>query len=469
MSVLAPLDAAMMTAELLSDPLHAAALLVLSPPPHAGAGYVDRLCADALRLPLDVDPRFRRYPHAGLDTLGMWMWRNTDGVDVSHHLLRRTLPAGADDNALWELISELHSAPLDRSRPMWAAYVIEGLAGGRFAFYIKVHHTVIDGVAGLQLLTAALSTDPGSRLMRPPYAVAPVAEHTSGPRRRLPGPIDGLREVMTGVRAALGFAGKLAVAEMSDVAAGLMTGTAVAPLSAPYTRFNGRVGRERVCVGASWPRARIRAVQEAAGVTGNDVLTTVTGGVLRDWLAANSELPGRSLIALCPVTVRRRDQAEEQDRRANLFGLQLCPLGTDLADPAERLAQVHRVMSRAKYQVATLGADVTMLLRALSIAPTVLLPGVPFATRLRRGYNVSLSSVPGPRTDMYWNGAHVDEIYPVSVAIDGQALNVTVCTYADRVTIGYVSGRSVIPDLSSLVPLTERALSELENAVAAPR
>jgi diacylglycerol O-acyltransferase len=126
-------------------------------------------------------------------------------------------------------------------------------------------------------------------------------------------------------------------------------------------------------------------------------------------------------------------------------------------------------MSRAKYQVATLGADVTMLLRALSIAPTVLLPGVPFATRLRRGYNVSLSSVPGPRTDMYWNGAHVDEIYPVSVAIDGQALNVTVCTYADRVTIGYVSGRSVIPDLSSLVPLTERALSELENAVAAPR
>lgn len=471
MDPLAPLDAAMITAELLSDPLHAAALLILSPPPDATPGYVDEFYRDALRQRYDLDPRFRRHPHVGLDTAGIWMWRTDNDIDVAHHLQRRTLPEGADDDALWQLVGELHSEPLDRSRPMWMTYLIDGLARDRFALYIKVHHTVVDGVAGLQLITAALSTDPGCRSMRPPYAAVatPRTPPADVPHRRSVNPVDGARAVLAGVGAALGFAGKLAVAELSEIAAGLTTGTAVAPLSAPYTRFNGRVGRERVCTGASWPKARIRAVQEAAGVTGNDVLTAVTGGVLREWLSAHAELPAESLVAICPVTVRRRDAGSRSDSKANLFGLQLCPLGTDVADPAERLALVHRVMSRAKYEVTTLGADVTSLLRALSIAPTVLLPGVPFGTRLRRGYNVSLSNVPGPRCDMYWNGAHLDEIYPVSVAIDGQALNVTACNYSDRVTIGYVSGRTVMPDLASLVALTERALSELENAVAASR
>lgn len=469
MNPLAPLDAAMITAELLSDPLHAAALMILSPPADAAAGYVDELYRDALHQQYELDPRFRRHPHAGLDTAGLWMWRTDDSIDMDHHLQRRTLPGGADRDALWQLVGELHSEPLERSRPMWRAYLIDGLADGRFAVYVKVHHTVIDGVAGLRIITEAMTTDPDLRSMRPLYAVAPTppAERRAAAGHRVPNPIDGVRGAVAGVNAALGFAGKLALAEVSEVTAGLTTGTAVLPLSAPYTRFNGRVGRARICTGASWPRARIRAVQEIAGVTGNDVLTTVTGGVLREWLSERAELPRKSLVALCPVTVRSHDRVASQDRQANLFGLQLCPLGTDLADPAERLAHVHRVMARAKYQVATLGADVSTLLRAVSIAPTVLLPGLPFGTRLRRGYNVSLSNVPGPRAEMYWNGAHLEEIYPVSVAIDGQALNVTICGYADRVSIGYVSGRDVMPDLASLVTLTERALSELEAAVGA--
>lgn len=466
MDLLAPLDAAMIAAEMISDPLHTAALLILSPPPEAAPGFVDELYLDALCRPCELDPRFMRYPHAGLDTAGVWTWRTVDSIDLQHHVQRRTLPEGADDDTLWREVSELHSEPLDRSRPMWMAYLIDGLVGGRFALYLKVHHTVIDGVAGLQLLAAVLSADPSSRSMRPPYAVAsaPHNGRAGHSHHSVRDPISLVRGASAGFGAVLGFAGRLALAELSELADYLVTGNAVAPLSAPYTRFNGRVGRDRVCTGASWPKARIRAVQEAAGVTGNDVLTTVTGGVLREWLTAHAELPRRSLVAICPVTVRRRD-SPDPGGKANLFGLQLCPLGTDLADPVERLARVHRAMSRAKSQVAALGADVTTLLRTLSIAPTVLLPGVPLSDRLRRGYNVSLSSVPGPKTDMYWNRAHVDEIYPISVAIDGQALNVTVCDYVDRVAIGYVSGRRVIPDLPSLVTLTERALSELEAAV----
>ena len=468
MDPLEPLDAAMITAELLSDPLHTAALLILSPPADAGPGYVDELYQEALTDTAELDPRFRRHPHVGIDTAGLWVWRADDTIDMREHLQRRTLPAGANREVLWKLISELHSEPLDRSRPMWMAYVIDGLAGGRFAFYIKVHHTVVDGVAGLKVIADALTTDPERRSMRPIYAIAPKqpAEHGATSHGLIPNPLSLVRAALNGVTSGLGIVREIALGEISTVVASLGARTAVLPFDAPYTRFNGRLGRERTFAGASWSKSRIRAVQKAAGVTGNDVLTTVVAGVLREWLTAHGELPNKSLVAICPVTVRSREHATDEDRHGNLFGLELCPLGTNLADPAERLAHIHRAMTWAKHQVASRGSNATMLLLAPSIASTVLLPIVPFAPRVRRGYNVSISNVPGPQAEMYWNGAHLEEIYPVSTAIDGQALNVTMCSYADRVTFGYVSGRKVMPDIGSLIPLTERVLVDLETAVA---
>ena len=479
MDLLEPLDAAMITAELLSDPLHAAVLMILVPPAEARPGYVDELYQDALTDAGELDPRFRRHPHVGVDTAGLWVWRRDDSIDMREHLQRRTLPVGADREVLWRVISELHSEPLDRSRPMWMAYLIDGLEGGRFALYIKVHHTVIDGVAGLKMIADALSTDPESRSMLPFYAAGSKPPAGHGATSHGLTPLLVVRAALSGVTSGLGFVRQLAFGEISTVVASLGAGVTVLPFGAPYTRFNGRLGRERTFAGGSWSKSRIRAVQEAAGVTGNDVLTAVVAGVLREWLTAHAELPNKSLVAICPVTVRGREglehatecdgrgHATEEDRHGNLFGLELCPLGTDLADPAERLAHIHRAMTWAKHQVASRGSNATTLLLAPSIGPTVLLPMMPFAPRLRRGYNVSISNVPGPGAEMYWNGARLEEIYPVSVAINGQALNVTMCSYADRVTFGYVSGRHVMPDIGSFIPLTERSLVDLETAVAA--
>ena len=461
MDLLEPLDAAMITAEVLSEPLHTAAVLILRPPADAAPGYVDELYRSALTDTAQLDPRFRRHPHAGLDTAGLWVWR-TDTVEVSEHLQRRTLPAGADRDALWRLISELHSEPLQRSRPMWMAYVIDGLADGRFAFYIKVHHTVVDGVAGLAMIADALTTDPDKRSMRPMYAHRPCAGGGAPSGGKLPTPISLARTALGGFTSGIAMARQLLVGEISTLANSFGSGVAALPLSAPYTRFNGRVGSERVFAGATWPKSRIRAVQRAAGVTGNDVLTAIVAGVLREWLLARGELPNSSLVAICPVTVRGREHAAEEDEHGNLFGLQLCPLGTDLADPVERLDHIHRAMAWAKRQVSARGPNATVLLLAPSIAVTVLPPILPLAPRFRRGYNVSISGVPGPQAEMYWNGAHLEEIYPVSTAIDGQALNVTMCSYADRVTFGYISGRDVVPDIGALIPLTERVLADLE-------
>ena len=158
----------MMTAELVSSPMHAGAVLILSPPADAGPDYVDEVYRDTLARNESIDPRLRRYPHRGVSTGGIWVWRDVDTLDLRQHCQRRTVPAGSD--GFWRLIGELDAERLDRSRPMWMAYLIDGLDDGRFAFYIKVHHTIIDGVAGFQMIAEALSTDPNRRSMPPFYA-----------------------------------------------------------------------------------------------------------------------------------------------------------------------------------------------------------------------------------------------------------------------------------------------------------
>ena len=469
MDPLDPLDAAMMTGELLLNPLHVAALLILSPPAKAGARYVDEVYAANLDENIELDRRLRRYPHRGLDTGGMWVWRDAETVDLREHIERRSLPARAGRDELWKLVSELHAQPLDRSKPMWVAYLIDGLKGGRYAFYVKIHHTVVDGVAGFQMIADSLTTDPNRRSMPPFYARGPKQspDGTGAAAGHLPSPIALVRSAVSAAASTVGIARQVIEGELANLAAALTTDTGVLPLEAPYTRFNGRPGYERSVAGASWAKSRIRAVQDAAGVTGNDVVTAVVAGVLRSWLIAHEELPKKSLVAICPITVRARgrEHGADEGEHGNMFGAELCPLGTDLAEPAERLALIHRAMSWAKQQVASRGSGATMLLLAPSIAPTVLLPMVPFAPRLRTGYNLPISNVPGPQTEMYWNGAHIEEIYPVSTVYDGMGLNVTVCSYADRVTFGYVAGREMLPDIETLIPLTERALDELETAV----
>lgn len=468
MQWLDPLDAAMMTAEVLDRPLNIGAVLILSPPAEAGSSYIDDLHRDALSGRQAPDPRLRRYPHRGVETGGGWVWREADSVDLSHHCQRRSLGPAGRRTDLWRLVSELHAEPLDRSRPLWESYIIDGLNDGRFALYLKVHHTLVDGVAGLQLIGDALSCEPTRRSMPHLFASRPQErEESQGQTRhedvtvRAPGAV--FRRLLGTAAADVALAGRVVTGEVSDVLASLFGDTTVAPLAAPCTRFNGRLGRQLGVTGATWPKARIRAVKEQAGVTANDVVTAVVAGVLRRWLLDRRELPRRSLVAICPITVRGPKHPSQE--RNNMFGAWLCPLGTNLADPLERLHLIHRAMSVGKRRVATRGAGLSMLLLADAIGPTVLLPMLPLAPRWRTGYNLPISHVAGPPTEMYWNGAHVEDIYPVSAVYSGQALNVTTCSYADRIDFGYVAGCEALPNIDSLTSMTEQSLTELEAAV----
>lgn len=459
-----PLDAAMITGEALASPMHVGALLVFSPPPGAGPHFTDDLHRQALLGGGEIDPRLCRRPHIGLDTLGLWNWEEVE-VDLPDHVQARILPPGSGDHAVWDLIAELHSRPLERHKPQWMAYLIDGLPDRRFAFYIKMHHTLVDGVEGMQMIADGLSTDPSDRSVKPFYVAgehSPVRadEPASG---ILPNPVSALRSLLDAGRSSIGFAHDV-VGGGADYLAGALTGESPFPLAAPHTRFNRRLGPERAVTGGSWPLDRVQAIQDAAGVTNNDVLTAVVSGALRGWLAAHDELPGRSLIGFLPVSVRVEGEAAQMGH-GNMFGLQQCPLGTDLDDAADRLALIHRSMQWAKNEVARRGSAVTTLLTAPNLAPSLLLSLLPLVPKWRTGYNVPISNVRGPRTEMYFNGAHLDSLYPISTVFDGLGLNATMCSYAGTVSFGYVAGRNLVPDIQTLIPLTENAFAELESAL----
>ncbi|OBI63015.1 wax ester/triacylglycerol synthase family O-acyltransferase [Mycobacterium sp. E796] len=460
MAPMDPLDVAMMAAELVASPMHVGAVLILSPPEDAGPDFVDKLYRETLAGDHPIDPRLRRYPHSGVDTGGVWVWREMRDVDLSRHCQRRTV--SGDLGEFWRLIGELDAERLDRSRPMWMSYLIDGLDGGRFAFYIKVHHTVIDGVAGFRMISDALSPDPQCRSMPPFYAdhrpEAPQSE-AAGLASRLVAPV---RSLLGAATSSVGLIGRAVTGELSTVVDSLVGHTTVLPFGAPYMRFNGHLGRERAVAAGSWSRDRIRVVERAAGVTGNDVVTAMVAGAVRRWLLERGELPERSLVAACPITVRDREHDAANDQHGNMFGLWPCPLGTDLDDPGARLNLIHRSMAEGKQWVAKRGSAASLLTAAGNIAATVILPLLPLTPKIRTGYNLPISHVPGPRSEMYWNGARLEEIYPVSTVYDGMALNVTTCSYADRIGFGYVAGADAVPDIDTLIPLTEECLTELE-------
>jgi WS/DGAT/MGAT family acyltransferase len=463
----------MLAGERLGSAMHVGVVLILSPPPDVDPkAFVDRLYQDGLITDQKVDPRLRRHPHRGADTGGVWVWREVDEIDLRAHVHRATLTPGAGPADLWELVSELHGGRLDMSVALWDSYLIDGLPDGRFALYIKIHHTVIDGVAGLRMISQSLTTDPDRRSMPPFYAdKSSTSKDTRRKARRtgFPNPFEAVRAVADAAAAGLDLTRRVATAELANVLGAMVTDAVVGPFDAPHTRFNTRLGPNRAAAGTSLDRGRIRAVREAAEVTGNDVLTALIAGALRAWLLERDQLPDRTLVAMCPVSVRDRAEsaatAAKNSDSGNKFGLGLCPLGTDIADPAERLSFIHLAMRNLKKQIATRGSDAMLAVMGPAIGSTVVLPLLPFNTLLPPSCNMAISNVPGPREEMYYNGAHLDEIYPVSSVFDGMGLNVTVCSYADKVAVGYVTDADVMPRVAELIPLTESALTELEAAV----
>jgi diacylglycerol O-acyltransferase len=439
--------------------MHVAGMMPFSPPRDAPRDYM-RALMDEIRAGVAVQWPWNlrlRTPELLRNPLQSWI-EDTD-VDLEYHVRRSALPSPGDERELGILVSRLHGHPIDFHRPPWEMHLIEGLEGGRFAMYVKMHHALVDGFTAMRMLSNALSPDPDER-ERPLFFSTPPPARRAAPTNgdAKPAPA-GLPELMAAVREQYGVT-KTAVRALMKVVQG--EDELTTPRQAPRCVLNARISRNRRFATAQLELARIKAVAKAAGGTLNDVILALCSASLRRYLAERDALPTTPLVAMVPVSIRPRDDAGG----GNAVGAILASLATTVDDPAERLAAIVASTTTAKQQLQGMSPAAILQYSALLIAPMMLqmIPGA--AGRLRPTFNVVISNVPGPEHPLYFRGARLEASYPMSIPIHGQALNITCNSYAGRVCFGFTGCRDTLPHLQRLAVYCAEALGELEHAVA---
>lgn len=449
MELMSPIDALFLSAESREHPLHVGALQLFEPPAGAGRGFV-RETYQAMLQCREIAPLFRKRPtslHGALINLG---WSTDADVDLGYHARRSALPAPGRVRELLELTSRLHSNLLDRHRPLWETHVIEGLRDGRFAIYSKMHHALVDGVSGLTLMRQPMTTDPIEGKLR--TAWSPATQHTAIKRRR------GRLQQLGGM---LGSVAGLAPSTLRLARSALIEQQLTLPFGAPHTMLNVAVGGARRCAAQSWPLDRVKAVKDAAGVSLNDVVLAMCAGALREYLDDNDALPDTPLVAMVPVSLR----TDRDSVGGNMVGAVLCNLASHLDDPADRLNAIHASMRGNKNVLSQLPRAQALAVSLLLLSPAALntLPGLAKATP--PPFNVCISNVPGAREPLYFNGARMVGNYPMSLVLDGQALNITLTSTADSLDFGVVGCRRSVPHVQRVLSHLETSLKELERAV----
>jgi diacylglycerol O-acyltransferase len=393
--------------------------------------------------------------------LGQWGWQIDREFDLEHHVRRNALPQPGRVLELLALCSRLHSTLLDRNRPLWETHLIEGLDDGRYALYFKVHHALVDGVAATRMLSRMLSEDPAQRDMPPPWALREQERRPRNPEANgLPAlPFSAVRSAIEVVGEAAGLVPALA----RSVNRGLNDQGGSLSFSAPKTMLNVAITGARRFAAQSWPMERIRQVGKAGDATINDVVLALCSGALRAYMQSLDALPDQPLIAMVPVSLHTGNTSA--DGGGNAVGAVLCNLGTDLDDAGLRLRAVHESMTAGKESLKGLTPVQILAMSAIGMSPLVLLSALRLNGVVRPPFNLVISNVPGPREPMYWNGARLDGLYPLSIPLDGQALNITCTSYSDEIAFGLTGCRRTVPHLQRLLGYLDDELGALERAV----
>lgn len=456
---MSPADSLFLMVETREHPMHVGGLQLFVPPDGADAHDVRQLFQQMISVD-DVRPLFRKRARRSITSLGLWGWQRDDDFDIEHHVRHTALPAPGRVLELLALCGQLHGNLLDRHRPLWEATLIEGLADGRFALYLKAHHSLVDGVSALRLLQSGLSEDPDQRDMPPPWAARPdaAAKPPAGEQRF---EFDhAVRQALNILGEAAGLPGALA----RTVNRGLREQAAPLSFSAPRSMLNVPITGARRFAAQSWPIERIRRVGKslgAADATLNDVVLAMCSGALRSYLLGLDALPDSPLIAMVPVSLHVDDSNREG---GNAIGVVMCNLATHLTDPAARLTAISASMNDGKAAMAGMSAVQIMAMSAIGLSPLALAPLLGVQNMLRPPFNLVISNVPGPRSPLYYNGARLDGLYPLSIPLDGQALNITCTSYSDSLAFGLTGDRRSVPHLQRMLGHLDDELHLLERA-----
>lgn len=453
MHALSPVDAAFLRMESARSPMHVGALMRFRLPDDAPPDFLQRLLRRMSAHPFLPEPFGWKLARPSSRPLRpRWVPAT---VDMDYHLRHSALPYPGGEKELGILVGRLHSHPLDLSRPLWEAHVIEGLEGRHFAIYFKAHHCAIDGVGAMRMVQRWLSSDPHDTRADGPWVLGQKPPESpavsAAPRwQRLKDPIR-----LAGAQ----------VRSLGDLARGVTRmlqgddSPARGSLSTPRSILNVAVSPQRRLGTQLLSLPRLRAIATAADVSVNDVLLAVCGGALRRYLEELNALPEHSLLGSVPMALARQD-----GKPGNSVAGFVCPLGTHLADPRERVALVHRVTQRAKTEMSQMSHTALNQLALLGISPLMMGQMIGVLPRLPPIFNMVVSNVVLSKTPLYLMGARLEAMYPVSFLFDGYALNITLVGYCDQVAVGFLGCRNALPSLQRLAVYTAESLVEVERS-----
>jgi diacylglycerol O-acyltransferase len=381
------------------------------------------------------------------------VWVEDEDLDIDHHIRHVLLPQPGSFEMLEQLIGRLHSPLMDRSRPLWEIYVIEGLKSGQAALYMKLHHASIDGEAAVALANVLFDPTPDHAPVKPPRARPRGKAHQVGVVELAGAALRNAGRQYANLYRSMPKTAKTLLdmlAPMSDADGRRHLGLRKGPQRAPRTPFNVSISNQRSFAARTVPLAEVKLMGKRTGTSVNDVVLAICAGALRRYLADYECRPDQPLIAAVPVSLREPGNTDANNQVSTML-VSLC---TDIDDPVARLMAIHESSQQGKKQVGSIRALPTdfpsfgapwMLSGLAALASRSKL-----AERLSPLTNVLISNVPGPQVPLYFAGARLRTYYPVSIPAHGSALNMTVQSYNGSLDFGLTACRRAVPDVADL-------------------
>jgi diacylglycerol O-acyltransferase len=446
MRPLNPIDFLFLSLEKRQQPMHVAGLFIFKLPENASATFVHDLVQDIRRCKTTPVAPFNQ-------VLNGLFWDADREFDLDHHFRHISLPAPGRIRELLTYISQEHSALIDRAKPLWMCHVIEGIEHNRFAMYFKIHHAMVDGVAGMRLIEKSLSCSAHESFMVPPWCI-----RHNNLKRPEPKAKDSLKKIYQLSKNQL----QALPAVFKELSQAITQERGkhpdyVSTFQAPASILNQRVSASRRFVAQSFELARLTSIAKVLDATLNDVILAICAGAIRRYLMALNQLPKRPLIAMVPASVRSDDSDH-----GNQITMILANLATDKHDPLERMQIIRRSMQHTKNRFKRMTAQQILNYSALVYGPT----GINILSGLmpkHQAFNLVISNLPGPSQPYYWNGARLDALYPASIVLDGQALNITMTSYLDKLEVGITACRQALPKVQSLIGLLDDEIQVFEK------
>jgi WS/DGAT/MGAT family acyltransferase len=412
-------------------------------------------------------------------------WINDPGFDLDFHVRHLSIAPPGRVDQLAEQVARIIGRPMDRTRPLWEVYVMEGLDTGRWALLTKYHHATIDGASGVLMMNLLndLTPDAAPPGESPPWEPEPVPSDIEllqlTVANLLRNPAKAVRVQLRAVRdlaASAGITSVSTAAGQAGAAIKALTGPgadrpriSLPTVAAPPTPWNKSITAHRRFALRTASLGNVKVLKDATGGTVNDVVMAVCAGALRAYLELHDALPERPLRAMVPVSIRTGDEAEPWTNRVSAL---FVDLPTNEPDPLVRVERCREAMDAAKQQFALVSAETLVDVTQFS-PPVVATSAIRLAARLRLAdrvnapVNVVISNVPGPRRPLYLDGAQLHDYVPVSTIAEGMGLNITVHSYLDELVFGLVSCRELVPDLWRMVDLHIDEIETLFEATGA--